>query len=157
MNNEADIVAEGRQHAQNLFNRGGAKEGDAIIALCDHMERLQELEPSAKRINVELLKAEIGMLNREVERLEALVEWHRVELAKQIEMTNTLGAKVERLQADQTILLATAQDALECLIDWASYADEYFLVKHDFKGDVQRISSVTDRFRRNLQTGDSNE
>jgi len=71
MNNEADIVAEGRQHAQNLFNRGGAKEGDAIIALCDHMERLQELEPSAKRINVELLKAEIGMLNREVERLRA--------------------------------------------------------------------------------------
>ena len=92
-----------------------------------------------------------------MERLQALLEWHRVELAKQIEMTNTLGSEVERLQADQTILLATAQDALECLVDWASYADEYFLVKHDFKGDVQRISSVTDRFRRTPQTGDSNE
>ena len=74
-----------------------------------------------------------------------------------VTMVRRLRDEVERLQADQTILLATAQDALECLIDWASYADEYFLVKHDFKGDVQRISSVTDRFRRNLQTGDSNE
>ena len=34
-----------------------------------------------------------------MERLQALVEWHRVELTKQIEMTNTLGAEVERLQA----------------------------------------------------------
>jgi len=99
-------------------------------------------------VDVPLLISELAMANGHI-------EWHRVELAKQIEMTNTLGAEVERLQADQTILLATAQDALECLIDWASYADEYFLVKHDFKGDVQRISSVTDRFRRNLQTGDT--
>jgi len=152
MSEPVDIVAQMRAYALE-----GCPTTDTFNEWADHMERLQELEPSAKRINVELLKAEIGMLNREVERLEALVEWHRVELAKQIEMTNTLGAKVERLQADQTILLATAQDALECLIDWASYADEYFLVKHDFKGDVQRISSVTDRFRRNLQTGDSNE
>ena len=87
-------------------------------------------------VDVNLLQGELAMANGHIE---------------------YLRGEVERLQADQTILLATAQDALECLVDWASYADEYFLVKHDFKGDVQRISSVTDRFRRNLQSGDSDE
>jgi len=30
-----------------------------------------------------------------MERLQALVEWHRVELAKQIERTNTMSAEIE--------------------------------------------------------------
>jgi len=92
-----------------------------------------------------------------MERLQAELEKERRLHGMARSTISSRTDEVERLQADQTILLATAQDALECLVDWASYADEYFLVKHDFKGDVQRISSVTDRFRRTPQTGDSNE
>ena len=44
-------------------------------------------------VDVPLLISELAMANGHI-------EWHRVELAKQIEMTNTLGAEVERLQAE---------------------------------------------------------
>ena len=67
----------------------------------------KRLAIQAEPIDVNLRVQELAMANKhieyllgEVERLQALVEWHRVELAKQIEMTNTLGAEVERLQAE---------------------------------------------------------
>ena len=49
-------------------------------------------------VDVPLLISELAMANGHI-------EWHRVELAKQIEMTNTLGAEVERLQAIATAIL----------------------------------------------------
>jgi len=60
-------------------------------------------------VDVPLLISELAMANGHI-------EWHRVELAKQIEMTNTLGAEVERLQAEVKSLKPKrlTRNAAEC-------------------------------------------
>ncbi len=70
MSEPVDIVAEGRAKVYACGLRGvgrtTAELADTTTLLCDKVERLQ-----------------------------ALVEWHRVELAKQIERTNTMSAEIE--------------------------------------------------------------
>ena len=53
----------------------------------------------AKRLAIQTEPIDVDLLQNELAMANGHIEWHRVELAKQIEMTNTLGAEVERLQA----------------------------------------------------------
>lgn len=39
-------------------------------------------------------------------------------------------------------LTVALEEARENMVDWCSYIDDYFLEKHDLKGDLARIDAV---------------
>lgn len=73
------------------------------------------------------------------------------------ERLNQFVAKVAELEAEKADLMEICKDAIDEVVDWSSYASEYFQEKYDLRGSLRDLRKRLGKYHRDLETAMSKE